>query len=165
MLGGGPTTPQDYPEKTGFARRRERECGHGRHWADTNRRPSMPSEQVRKILARAARLAAALNRSPGERGKILQGLVEKIIVAEDTITIRMRGLYLLGGDLASSIAESASDTRIELAAAVAFKRRGVATKLVLSGLAQRNHSARCDPALIKAIARGRAWFEELAAGR
>src|SRR5262249_28069589 len=65
MLGGGPTTPQDYPEKTGFARRRERECGHGRHWADTNRRPSMPSEQVRKILARAARLAAALNRSQG----------------------------------------------------------------------------------------------------
>jgi hypothetical protein len=27
------------------------------------------------------------------------------------------------------------------------------------------HSSRCDPALIKAIARGRAWFEELATGR
>ena len=54
---------------------------------------------------------------------------------------------------------------IELTAAVAFKRRGVATKLVLPGLAQQNHSSRCDPALIKAIARGRAWFEELATGR
>jgi hypothetical protein len=38
-------------------------------------------------------------------------------------------------------------------------------QLVLPGLAQQNHSSRCDPALIKAIARGRAWFEELATGR
>jgi ParB-like chromosome segregation protein Spo0J len=38
--------------------------------------------------------------------------------------------------------------------------------LVLPGLAQQHqkHSSRCDPALIKAIARGRAWFEELAIG-
>src|SRR5271163_2220843 len=26
MLGSGPTTPQDYPENSGFAPRREREC-------------------------------------------------------------------------------------------------------------------------------------------
>ena len=39
------------------------------------------------------------------------------------------------------------------------------TKLVLPGLAQRNHASKCDPALIKAIARGRTWFEELATGR
>ena len=44
-------------------------------------------------------------------------------------------------------------------------RRGAETKLVLPGLAQQKHSSRCDPALIKAIARGRAWFEELATGR
>jgi site-specific DNA recombinase len=30
---------------------------------------------------------------------------------------------------------------------------------------QQKHSLRCDPALIKAIARGHAWFEELATGR
>src|SRR6516225_2432968 len=36
MLSGGPTTPQDYPEKSGFARRRERECGHRRHWGRHN---------------------------------------------------------------------------------------------------------------------------------
>ena len=33
MLDCGLTTPQDYPEKSGFAPRRERECGHRRHWA------------------------------------------------------------------------------------------------------------------------------------
>src|ERR1700751_4586269 len=31
MLGCGPTTPQDYPEWSGFGRRREREWGHRRH--------------------------------------------------------------------------------------------------------------------------------------
>jgi site-specific DNA recombinase len=36
---------------------------------------------------------------------------------------------------------------------------------VLPGLAQQNHPSRCDPALIKVIARGRAWFDELATGR
>jgi len=39
MLGSRPTTPQDYPERTSFARQREREWGHRRHWADANRRP------------------------------------------------------------------------------------------------------------------------------
>jgi len=30
---------------------------------------------------------------------------------------------------------------------------------------QQNPTARCDPALVKAIARGRAWFDELVTGR
>ena len=53
---------------------------------------------------------------------------------------------------------------IELTAAVDFKRRG-ATKVVLPGLTQQNQPSRCDPALIRAVVRGRAWFEELATGR
>jgi hypothetical protein len=32
-------------------------------------------------------------------------------------------------------------------------------------LPQQNQASNCDPALIKAIARGRAWFDELATGR
>src|ERR1700720_3551036 len=54
---------------------------------------------------------------------------------------------------------------VELTATAAFMRRGAETKLVLPGLAPQKHSSRCDPALIKAIARGRAWFEELVSGR
>ena len=125
----------------------------------------MPSEQVRKILGRAARLAAALNGASGERTKVLRELVERIILAENTITIRMRHGPLLAREVLSSATETPSDAPIELTAAVAFKRRGVETKLVLPGLAQQNHSSRCNPALIKAITRGRAWFDELATGR
>ena len=54
---------------------------------------------------------------------------------------------------------------IELATAIAFRRRGRETRLVLPGLSQPKHGERYDPALIKAIARGRAWFEELSTGR
>jgi site-specific DNA recombinase len=125
----------------------------------------MPGDQIRKLLSRAARIAAALGGSPGERAKLAHELVEKIIVDEKTIIIRLRRGLLLGGDVPSSASEAASDSAVELTAAVAFTRRGAETKLVLPGLAQQKHSSRCDPALIKAIARGRAWFEELATGR
>src|SRR5207302_9201511 len=63
-----------------------------------------------------------------------------------------------------SASQAASDSAVELTATAAFTRRGAETKLVLPGLAPQNHSSRCDPALIKAIARGRAWFEELVSG-
>jgi len=125
----------------------------------------MPSEQMRKMLGRGARLAAALGGSSEERVKLVHGLVEKVIVDEKTLTIKLRCGPLLGGDVSSSILEDRGDNAVELTAAVAFKRRGAETKLVLPGLGQQNYSSRCDPALIKAIARGRTWFEELATGR
>jgi hypothetical protein len=125
----------------------------------------MPSEQVRKLLGRAVRMAAALSGSPGEQAKLVRQLVEKVIVDEKTIIIKLRRGLLLGGDVPSSASEAASDSDVALTAAATFTRRGAETKLVLPGLAQQNHSSRCDPALIKAIARGRAWFEELATGR
>src|SRR5712672_2858034 len=125
----------------------------------------MPSDQLRKLLSRAARMAAALGGSPGERAKLVRELVEKIIVDEKTIIIKLRRGLLLGEDVASSASEAASDSAVELTATAAFTRRGAETKLVLPGLALQKHSSRCDPALIKAIARGRAWFEELVSGR
>ena len=65
--------------------------------------------------------------------------------------------------VASPAPDSASNALFELKAAVAFRRRGVTTKLVLPG--EPHHCTKCDPTLIKAIARGHLWFEELATGR
>ena len=77
----------------------------------------------------------------------------------------MRRSALLGGEVLPRASHS-SGGAIELTAAVEFKRRGAAIKLVLPGLApHQTLSPKCDPALVKAIARGRAWFEELASGR
>jgi len=125
----------------------------------------IPADQIRKMLGRAARLAAAFSRSSRDRAKLVRGLIEKVIVNDRTIIIKMRPSALLGRDVPSSASEDPSSSVIELTAAVAFKRRGVETKLILSGLDQPNYSARLDPALIKAIARGRGWFDELATGR
>ena len=87
-----------------------------------------------------------------------------MIVDEKMIRIKMRPGALLGRDAPSPILEDPSSSSIELTAAVAFKRRGVETKLILPGLDQPSRSARRDPVLIKAIARGRVWFDELTTG-
>ena len=125
----------------------------------------MPSEQVRKLLGRVGRLAAALRGSSAERAKVIRELVEQVRIDEETIIIKVRPGALLGGDVPSGASDEPSDSTIELAAAVDFKRRGIETKLVLPGLTRQDYDSRGNPALIKSIARGRAWFEELASGR
>src|SRR5271156_6343835 len=62
----------------------------------------MPSDQIRKLLSRAAGMAAALGGSPGERAKLVRELVEKIIVDEKTIIIKLWRGPLLGGDVPPS---------------------------------------------------------------
>jgi site-specific DNA recombinase len=125
----------------------------------------LPSDQTRKMLDRANRFAAALSRSPAERAKVVQDLIEKVIVEQQMITIRIRRSLLSSGAVVPPESENPSDSPIELTAPVAFRRRGVEMRLVLPAVALQNDRSRCDPTLIKAIARGRAWFEELAAGR
>jgi DNA invertase Pin-like site-specific DNA recombinase len=122
----------------------------------------MPSEQVRNMLGRAGRLAAALRGSPAERAKTVRELVEQVIIDEKQIIVKVRRRALLGGDIPC---EEPRDSTLELTTAIDFKRRGVAIKLALPEMAQQNPVSKCDPALLKAIARGRAWFEELATGR
>src|SRR5438874_6393863 len=113
-------------------------------------------DQVRKLLGRAAGLAATLRGSSAERAKTVQALVAQVIVDEKGIVIKVRRGIVVGDQ---------GDGTIELPATIEFKRRGVETKLVLPGLAEQSHGSRCDPALLKAIARGRAWFDELATSR
>jgi site-specific DNA recombinase len=121
-----------------------------------DRTPGIPSEP---------RLAVTLRSTPRERGRIVRELVEQVILDEKQIIIKLRRGALVCGDDPSRTSEAPSDSSIELIAAVDFKRRGVDTKMVLPGLAQHKLASRGDPVLIKAIARGCAWFEELATGQ
>src|SRR6516162_682977 len=123
----------------------------------------MSGDQARKIHARAARLVAALIGSPEQRSPAIRALVEQVIVDEQTIIIKVRRGPLLDRPMSSAL-DAPSDGAIELTAAVSIKRRGVGTRLVLLD-GQQNLTGRCDPALVKAIARGRAWFDELVTGR
>jgi site-specific DNA recombinase len=119
-----------------------------------------PSDEIGKLLARARRLAARLNGPPGQRAMIVRELVEKVIVDDHVLTVRARAGAVSGGAVPTS-----SDASVELKAAVAFRQRGVETKLVLPDGAEPCLSRKSDPALIKAVARGRLWFEALATGR
>src|SRR6202040_1244668 len=126
---------------------------------------AIPSDQTRKMLDRAIRLAAVLKRSPAERAKVVRDLIEKVVIEENAITIRIRRSSLPAGAVAPPSSESPSDSPIELTAPVTFRRRGVEMRLVLPAVAVQNDRSRCDPTLIKASGRGRASFEELATGR
>jgi site-specific DNA recombinase len=57
----------------------------------------MASDQIRKMLGRAARLAAALSDSLGERATLVRELVEKVVVDDQSLTIKLRCGPLLGG--------------------------------------------------------------------
>ena len=98
----------------------------------------VPSDQTRKMLDRATRLAAALNRSPAERAKVVRDLIEKVIVEQQTITIRIRRSALSGGAVVPPSSENPSDSPIELTAPVAFRRRGVEMRLVLPAVVIQN---------------------------
>ena len=167
----GRNGPRSRLAAAGPGNRRRRDPGLGRRAdqpgdaARALRSAGIPSDQTRKMLDRATRLAAALNRSPAERAKVVRDLIEKVVIEENAITIRIRRCALSGGAVAPPSSENPSDSPIELTAPVAFRRRGVEMRLVLPAVAIQNDRSRCDPTLIKAIARGRAWFEELAAGR
>src|SRR6267142_240370 len=76
----------------------------------------MPGDQTRKMLDRATRLAAALNRSLADRAKVVRDLIEKVVIEGNAITIRVRRGPLLGGPVSSSPTEKPSDGAIELTA-------------------------------------------------
>jgi hypothetical protein len=66
-------------------------------------------------------------------------------------------------DLSEMLGEEGTLLRYAIPACV--KRRGVEMRLVLHGEEKGAGDARVDPALVKAIVRGRQWFEQLASGQ
>jgi hypothetical protein len=65
----------------------------------------------------------------------------------------------------ASPAPDRDDDPIRLAVPFQLRRRGVEIKLVIPGEAHRTQPARPDTALIKAVARGHLWFQDLVTGK
>ncbi len=80
-------------------------------------------------------------------------LVEKVVLQEDGIILTLALTKLTGDDLPS----------ITHHVPMQVKRRGVEMRLVIDGPGPA--AAKADPALLKAIARARGWFDDLVAGR
>src|SRR5437660_5735173 len=51
---------------------------------------AISSDQTRKMLDRAIRLAAVLKRSPAQRAKVVRDLIEKVVIEQNAIMIRIR---------------------------------------------------------------------------
>ena len=116
------------------------------------------ADQIKSLLDSAGRLAALLEKGTApERAQALRDLVERIVIEEDALAITMRRTALIKNAIGDM------DNPIRLAVPIAFRRRGVEMKLVIPGEA--NRPARLDPTLIKSVARGHLWFEDLATGR
>jgi len=115
------------------------------------------------MLDRAASLAKTLLQgSPGERATLARDIIEQVTIGQSEIGIALRKRLLVVATGAAR--ETSPDDMMLLSAPAAFRRRGVETKLVLPAAVQMDKPGRIDAALLKAVARARLWFEQLAAG-
>jgi site-specific DNA recombinase len=119
--------------------------------------------QTRLVLDRAASLAKTLLQgAPEERVKLATEFIEQVAIDDLAVSIILRKRPLLPKTEAPP--EASQHDTILLSAPITFRRHGVETKLVLAPSFETQKPARIDAALIKAVARGRLWFEQLAAG-
>src|SRR5580704_970722 len=108
-----------------------------------------PLDDGERVVARGAPPALADLTQPSLFGRSSSGYVD-----ENRIAIKIRRGALLAGNVPADASDDSNGSTIEFTAAVDFKRRGVASKIVVPGLPQQNQASNCDPALINAIARG-----------
>ncbi|HEV2559299.1 MAG TPA: recombinase family protein [Microvirga sp.] len=112
---------------------------------------------LRAILRRAEQhRAALLSATPQVRATLL-ALLHRVSIARRAVTIEIRAGALLDD------VDPADETALVITVPASLQREANANRLVLPGARPAGKAP--DPALIKAVARGHAWFEELASGR
>jgi hypothetical protein len=103
-------------------------------------------------------LATRLNGSVSDRRGALIGGVSEISLRPSELIIGLH-VHVLMGEARPTDMRGADVVRIPLSAA--FERRAAEMKIVVPG---REIAGTADPALLKAIARGHTWFEDLVTG-
>ena len=144
---------------------------------DGRRRPwRLPAREIERLVGEAV---MALLSSPGELARLARetqieesrvpdlleqvqnwsgralDLVQRVDLAAEEIAVHV--------DLSRFVGAEGAVVRHVIPARI--RRRGVERRLVLAGGQAGLSSAQVDPALVKAIVRGRQWFEDLASGR
>ncbi len=145
---------------------------------DSGRRPRwrLPADEIERFVAEAvvalfasraelarlarqaqieeARVPDLLERVGSSSGKPLD-FVHRVDLGAEEIAVHIDLSKFLGS--AGAVVRHVIPTRI--------RRRGVERRIVLHGGPGAASEARVDPALVKAVVRGRRWFEDLASGR
>ena len=121
--------------------------------------------QVKAALAGAARLASAIdNNANPNRRTILSEIVDRIGLGHERLSLSIKRGPLLARacGAASAFPETDEGPLIQLDVPLKVVRRGSETRLILPGRDKKNREP--DQILIKAIARGSTWFDQLLGG-
>jgi hypothetical protein len=94
-----------------------------------------------------------------ERSVALVDLVEKVVLTDEGIRLGLNISVPCGGPGSAPLPKELQLFRF---VPLKVKRRGVEMRLIING---GDEPRKPDPALLKAFARARGWFEELASGR
>jgi site-specific DNA recombinase len=118
---------------------------------------SLKAHELKEALWSAKQLAAQVGQPVASRGTILK-LVKQVRVTESEIAVEIQ-LVAVMPDTSAPPGNAIHRLKIP----VELMRRAGETAVIVPGAA--GHDRTSDPALIKAIARGVTWFEELATGQ
>jgi DNA invertase Pin-like site-specific DNA recombinase len=120
-----------------------------------------PPDRLTAMLSRASRLGDQLAQAgPAERRRFMLEMAGRIDVQSDCLRIT-----LLAGPLRAHLGhgtdqgQESGDRAIPLDIPVRFRRRGVETKLVMTGEASPTSTP--DPRLIATVAQGHRWFAQI----
>lgn len=126
--------------------------------ATTLQEAGLPSAEIQSLLKAAEAKRGSL-RSGSQAAPTIVELVKRVDLRKNGIEISMNLESLLPRDSGISGAPSMTFTRF---APLQMKRRGVAMRLVIGGGVS---TRKIDPTLLKSVARGHKWFNELVSGR
>src|SRR5205814_956601 len=114
----------------------------------------LDAHELNLALVSAKELATSLEPALTRRDTLLK-LIHRVAVSEVALVIDLK--------LAALLPDAAPEAVHKLNVPVGFRRLAGETTIILPGASSQQGAA--DPALVKSIARGFAWFEQLATGR
>ena len=126
--------------------------------ATTLQEAGVSSAEIHSVL-KATEAKSALLESGPQAATTMADLVKRVDLRKDGMEISMNLESLLPRDSGIRRAPSLMFTRF---VNLQMKRRGVAMRLVIGGSFS---TRKTDPTLLKAVARGHKWFNELVSGR
>ncbi len=123
-----------------------------------------------EVIARArsvgVQLASEIDASlPGSLAETMSEIVESVALAQGNVAISLKQRELRARLLGRVDEPDEGAAPIEIAIAVQIARYGMANRLVVEGANSSREGGVSDEPLIRAIACGRAWFDELASGK
>jgi DNA invertase Pin-like site-specific DNA recombinase len=137
---------------------------------DACKQEQFDATQQRTLLQMAQQHAAHWNKlSPAIQRDFLHGAIERITVKEKEIVVHIKQHALIQALLpqedrvkrSSKERTTEIDQRIVLTVQAQLARCGLEVRLVIAGEERKTEATRPNQALIKAIARGRHWYEQL----